>query len=97
MIMMMIMIMVIIVTWTPIALGKVLRKIWKLQPHSLYYYETKQYKSSLDEKRLKLLKQYKQSKFQWLQNPSQTNEDNPNNVSCETNGIFGKKERRNKE
>jgi len=41
-----------------------------------------------DEECSKLLDQRKQAKLQWLQNPSQTNGDNLNNVRCETNRTF---------
>jgi len=41
-----------------------------------------------DEECSKFLDQRKQAKLQWLQNPSQTNGDNLNNVRCETNRTF---------
>jgi hypothetical protein len=36
-----------------------------------------------------LLDQLKQTKLQWLQDPSEINGDNLNNVRCETSDIFG--------
>jgi hypothetical protein len=44
----------------------------------------KQHKLWFDEKCSKLLEQRNQTKLQWLQNPSQTNGDNLNNVKYET-------------
>jgi hypothetical protein len=46
-----------------------------------------------DEKYLKLLDQRKQAKLQWLQNPSQTNGANLNNVRCETSKTLTNKEK----
>jgi hypothetical protein len=40
-----------------------------------------------------LLDQRKQDKFEWLQNPSQINADNPNNVRHETSRTFRNKKR----
>jgi hypothetical protein len=40
-----------------------------------------------------LLDQRKQAKLQWLQNPSQTNADNLNNVRCETSKTFRNKKK----
>jgi hypothetical protein len=42
---------------------------------------------------LKLLDQQKQAKFLWLQNPSQINGDNLNNVRYETSRTFRNKKR----
>jgi hypothetical protein len=41
----------------------------------------------------KLIGQWKQVTLQWLQNPSQINEDNLQNVRCETSRTFRKKKR----
>jgi hypothetical protein len=38
------------------------------------------------------LKDQKQPKFQWLQNPSQTNGDNLNKVRCKTSRTFERRE-----
>jgi hypothetical protein len=43
-------------------------------------YELKQHKPWFDEGRLRFLDQRKKAKMQWLQDPSQRNVDNPNNV-----------------
>jgi hypothetical protein len=52
----------------------------------------KQHKSWFDEGRLRFLDQRKQSKFQWLQDPSQRNVDNPSNVRNAVNRHCRKKE-----
>jgi hypothetical protein len=49
---------------------------------NLGYYELKQHKTWFDEECAKLLGHTKQTKLQWLQNPSQMNGDNLNNVRC---------------
>jgi hypothetical protein len=41
----------------------------------------------------KLLDERKQAKLQWLQNPSEINGDNLNNVRCETSSTFRNKRR----
>jgi hypothetical protein len=46
----------------------------------LGYYELKKYKPWFNKLRSKLLDQRKQAKLQWLQDPSEINEDNLNNV-----------------
>jgi hypothetical protein len=55
---------------------------------SLHYYELKQHKPWFDEGCSKLLDQRKQAKLQWLQNTSEINGDNLNNVRCETSRHF---------
>jgi hypothetical protein len=60
---------------------------------SLGYYELIQHKPWFDEESSKLYNQRKQAKLQWLQNPSQTNRDNLNNVRHETSRNFGNKRR----
>jgi len=47
------------------------------------YHEMKQHKPCFDEECSKLFDQWKQTELQWLQNPSQTNGDNLDNVRCE--------------
>jgi hypothetical protein len=47
---------------------------------SLGYYELKNHKQLFDEGCSKLLDQRKQAKLQWLQDPSEINGDNLNNV-----------------
>jgi hypothetical protein len=41
----------------------------------------------------KLIDEQKQAKLQWLQNPSQINGDNMQNLRCETSRTFRKKKR----
>jgi hypothetical protein len=53
----------------------------------------KQHKPRFDEVCSKLLDRRKQTKLQWLQNPSQTNEGNLNSVRRETSRTFRKKKR----
>jgi hypothetical protein len=60
---------------------------------SLYYFELKKHKPWLDEGCSKLLDQRKQDKFQWLQDPSEINGDNLNNVRREANRYFCNKKR----
>jgi len=43
-----------------------------------------EHKLSFNEEYSKSFNQSKQDKLQWLQNPSQTNGDNMNNIWCET-------------
>jgi len=50
---------------------------------NLGYYKMKQHKLWFDEECSKLLHQRKQTKLQWLQNSSQINGDNMNNVRCD--------------
>jgi hypothetical protein len=47
---------------------------------SLVYYELKKHKPWFDEGCSKFLDLRKRAKLQWLQNPSEINEDNMNNV-----------------
>jgi hypothetical protein len=55
---------------------------------SLCCYELKKHKSWFDEGYSKLLDQRKQAKLQWLQDPSEINGDNLNNVRCEASRHF---------
>jgi hypothetical protein len=50
---------------------------------SIGYFEFKKHKPWFDERCLKLLGQRKEAKLQWLQDPSEINGDNLNNVRCE--------------
>jgi hypothetical protein len=63
-------------------------RIQKLQPQSLGYYGSKLHKSWFDKECSKLPNQRKQDKQQWLQNSSQINGDNFNNIRCKTKGTF---------
>jgi hypothetical protein len=51
---------------------------------SLGYYEFKQHKPWFNKGCPEILLQRKQAKLQWLQDPSQINRDNLNNVKRET-------------
>jgi hypothetical protein len=60
---------------------------------NLGYLELKKHKPWFDEKYSKLLDQRKQDELQWLQNPSETNGDNMNNVRHENSRTFRNKKR----
>jgi hypothetical protein len=60
---------------------------------NLGYNELKQHKPWFDEGCSKLLEQRKQAKLQWLQDPSEINGDNLNNVRLETSRHFRNKRR----
>jgi hypothetical protein len=55
--------------------------------------ESKFHKPWFDEECLKLIDRRKQAKLQWLQDPSEVNEDNLSNVSREASGYFRNKKR----
>jgi hypothetical protein len=55
---------------------------------SLGHYELQQHKPWFDDECLKLIDRRKQAKLQWLQNPSQVNGDNTDNVRCEASRTF---------
>jgi hypothetical protein len=57
------------------------------------YYEPKQHKSWFDEGCSELIDRRKQSKLQWLKDPSEINGDNIKNVRRETNRHFRNKNR----
>jgi hypothetical protein len=58
---------------------------------SLGYFEFKKHKPWFQEGCSKLLDQRKQAKLQWLQNSSEINGDNLNNVRCEASRHFRNK------
>jgi len=58
---------------------------------SLSLHELKQHKPWFDEAHLSFLDQRKQAKLQWVQDPSQSNVDNLNNVRCEASRHFRNK------
>jgi hypothetical protein len=63
---------------------------------SLGYFESKKHKPCFDKGCSKLLDHRKQGKLQWLQDPSEINGDNLNNVKREASRYFrNKKKRRN--
>jgi hypothetical protein len=53
----------------------------------------KKHKPWFNEGCLKLVGQRKQAKLQWLQDPSEINGDNLNNVRCEASRYFRNKKR----
>jgi dsDNA-specific endonuclease/ATPase MutS2 len=55
-------------------------------------HELKQHKPWFDKQSLSFLDRRKQAKMQWLQDPSQNNEDKLNNISREVSRHFRKKE-----
>jgi hypothetical protein len=57
------------------------------------YFELKKHKPWFDEQCSQLLDQRKQAKLQWLQNPSEINGDNRNNVRREASRYFRNKKR----
>jgi hypothetical protein len=60
---------------------------------SLGYFEFNKHKPWIDEGCSKLLNQRKQAKWQWLQDPSEINGVNMNNVRHETSRFFRNKKR----
>jgi hypothetical protein len=77
--------------WISIDLGNILD--YESFSHSLVYCEFKQHKPWFDEKCSELLDQRKHDTLKLLQNPSQTNEENMNDVRRETNRTFREKGR----
>ena len=59
---------------------------------SLGVHELKQHKPWFDEECLGFLDQRKRAKMQWVQDPSQSNVDNLNNIRREVSRHFRKKE-----
>jgi hypothetical protein len=60
---------------------------------SLGYFELKKHKPLFDEGCSELLDQRKQTKLQWLEDPSEINGDNLNNVRSEASRYFRNKRR----
>jgi hypothetical protein len=60
---------------------------------SLGYYELKKHKPWFNKECSKLLDERKQVKLQWLQDPSEINGDNQNNIRCEASRHFRNKKR----
>jgi hypothetical protein len=58
-----------------------------LAKESLSYHDLKKHKPWFNKGCSKLLDQRKQVKLQWLQDPSEINGDNMNNIRCEATGI----------
>jgi hypothetical protein len=59
----------------------------------LGHYELKKHKPWFDEGWSKLLDRMKQANLQWLQDPSDINEDKLNNLRCEASRNFGNRQR----
>jgi hypothetical protein len=73
---------------------KIVRENVKISAReSVGYFELKKYKPWLDEGCSKLVDQRKQTKLQWLQNPSEINVNNLNNIRCEASRYFRNKKR----
>jgi hypothetical protein len=69
-----------------------IRKNIKISPEeSLGYFELKKHKPWFDKGCSELLDQGKKAKLQWLQDPSEINGDNLNNVRLEANRYFRNK------
>jgi hypothetical protein len=64
-----------------------------LAKESIGLCESKSYKPWFDEECLKLVDRRKQAKLQWLQDPSEVNEDNLRNVRREASRHFRNKKR----
>jgi hypothetical protein len=60
---------------------------------NLGYHRLKHNEPWFNDECLKLIDQWKQAKLQWLQNPSQINGDNLQNLRCETKRTFRNKKR----
>jgi len=60
---------------------------------SLGQHELKQHKPWFDEECLGFLDQRKQAKMQWVQDPSQSNVDNLNNIRCEASTHYRNKKK----
>jgi hypothetical protein len=58
---------------------------------SLGHFELKKHKPWVQRSMLKIIKSMKQAKLQWLQDPSEINGDNLNNVRCEASTYFRNK------
>jgi hypothetical protein len=59
----------------------------------LGYYELKKHKLWFNERCSESLDQRKQAQLQWLQDPSEINGDNLNNIRCEASRHFSNKKR----
>jgi hypothetical protein len=73
--------------------GTIRENIKILAKESLGYYELKKNKPCFSERFSELLDQRKQAKLQWLQDPSEINGDNLNNMRRETSRHFRNKMR----
>jgi hypothetical protein len=74
--------------------GKTIREnIKESAKESLGYYEPKQHNPWIDEECSELLDQRKPAKPQWLQDPSEINGYNQNNIRRETSRHFRNKKR----
>jgi hypothetical protein len=73
--------------------GKLLERLKIPAKESLVYFELKKHKPWFDKGCSELLNQRKQAKVQWLQDPSEINGDNVNNVRCEASRYFRNKKK----
>jgi 5-methylcytosine-specific restriction endonuclease McrBC GTP-binding regulatory subunit McrB len=64
-----------------------------LAKETLGYYELKKHKPWFGRRHLKLLNQWKHAQLQWVQNPSEINWDNLNNIRREASRHFRNKKR----
>jgi hypothetical protein len=74
-------------------LAKLLESIKISAKVSLGCYEMEKRKACFNEGCSKLVHQRKQAKLQWLQDPSEINSDNLNNIRCEASIYFRNKKR----
>jgi hypothetical protein len=74
-----------------VKLRRIRENIKILAKKGIGYYELKKHKPWFDEGCSKLLDQRKQDILQWLQNPSEINGDNLNNIRHETSRRFRNK------
>jgi hypothetical protein len=69
-------------------LGNIKENIKTSAKKSLGLHELKQHNTCFDEECLGVLGQRKQTKLQWVEDPSQSNVNNLNNVRCEVSRHF---------
>jgi hypothetical protein len=74
-------------------LGKQLERLNISAKESLGYFQLKKHNPWFDKGSSKLVDQRKQAELQWLQDPSEINADNLNNVRCEASRYFRNKEK----
>ena len=72
---------------------KDMNRTWENIKESLGLYELKQHKPRFDEECLRVLDQRKQAKMQWVQDASQSNANNLNNLRREPSRHFGNKKK----
>jgi hypothetical protein len=80
-----------VAVWINNAWGSIRENIKTSAKDNLAHHRLKHNKQWFGDECSKLIYQRKQAKLQWLQNPSQINGDNLQNLRRETNRIFRKK------